>query len=115
MSFSEVVDRELLHFAWGFFLTETLWLLFYFLLRLKRKRQLPRLLGFLAPAGFLALYGIASVAIVAGALIRELWDLSWGNNPAWKSWVDVSSWCLGVFACVFLAYRKRYWVIRWVD
>lgn len=113
--FMQTVDRELLHFAWGFFVCEALWLLFYFLLRLKRKGQLPRYLTCLAPDGYLSIYIVASVCIVGGSLFHELWDLTWGNNPAWKSWVDVFFWALGVFACVFLAYRKRYWILTWVN
>ena len=115
MTVMEVVDRELLHMAWGFVLCEGLWVLFYMLLRLKRKRKLHGKLLWLIPEHYMALYGMAIVSILIGALLRELWDLTWGNNPSWKSWLDVFFWLVGVLAAGFWGYRKRWMVLQWVE
>lgn len=115
MSFGEVVDRELIHIGWGFFVTEMLWLLFYYLKRLDQKRKLPPKVSYFVAHSYMGIYATAVVCIIIGALVRELYDLSMGNNPAWKSWTDVGFWMLGTLTATFWGYRKYFWIIRWID
>ena len=110
------IDREALHFAYGFFLMESLWRLFFFLHRLKLKQQLPKWISWLSfTHSYHGLYFQAAGCIFIGALFHELWDLTWANNPPAKSWIDISFWAIGIAVAWFWAYRKYFYIIRWTQ
>lgn len=115
MTIPEITTRESLHFAYGAFLLELLWWFFHFMMRLDDKGKLPKKLHWLAIGrGYHILYLKGAGVIITGALIHELWDLSFGNNPPFKSWLDVFFWAAGISVMWFWAYRKWFYIIRWV-
>ena len=110
----EFVDRELLHFAYGFFLMECLWCFNFFMKRMSEKKKLPKLLArYRSPRSYHGLYVMAGMSILVGVLLHELWDLTWQNNPPVKSWVDIGFWLLGILTAWFWAYRKWFYITRW--
>lgn len=109
------IDRELLHFAYGFFLMESLWCLFFFMRRMHEKGKLPRKLAWLARKSYHAIYGQAALSILIGILFHELWDLSFDHNPAPKSWIDIGFWALGIGVDWFWNYRKWFYIVRWTQ
>lgn len=90
-----VVDREVLHFAWSYAITDWVWLGLAALHRLSDSGKLhPTWFGSMIPSSFLGLYGAAILLVGLFSFMREPRDVQDGD-PAWKSYIDFAWWILG--------------------
>lgn len=105
VTLQHVVDREVLHFAWSYMITDWVWLGLHSLHRLSH----PAWLGNLVPDTILGQYVMAAFLVVFSAFLREPRDVQAGD-PAWKSYVDLSWWGVGAVLAAFVNYVKSGWL-----
>jgi hypothetical protein len=103
ITIQHVVDREVLHFAWSYAITDWVWLGLAALHRLSEKHS--SWIQYLVPNNFFGLYGAAILLVTLFAFLREPRDVQEGD-PAWKSYVDFSGWLVGGIIAALVNFLK---------